>query len=64
MIRGLVWGRLEDGEDVFGVGANAVVGVGLGEEDGAGRGDDEGGGRGSRQLWSPLMKGMLIRMER
>ena len=38
--------KLEGGEDVFGVGADAVVGVGFGEEDLAGVGDDEGGGEG------------------
>ena len=37
---------LEDGEDVFGIGADAVVGVGFGEEDLVGAADDEGGGEG------------------
>jgi len=38
--------ELEDCEDVFGVGADAVVGVGFGEEDLAGGREDEGGGEG------------------
>ena len=37
---------LKDGEDVPGVGADAVVGVGFGEEDLVGAADDEGGGKG------------------
>jgi len=37
---------LEGGEDVFGIGADAVVGVGFGEGDLAGGGDSEGGGDG------------------
>jgi hypothetical protein len=37
---------LEGGEDVFGVGADAVVGVRFGEGDLAGGGNDEGGGDG------------------
>ena len=38
--------ELEGGEDVFGVGAYAVVGVGFGEGDLAGGGDGKGGGDG------------------